>query len=41
MHAIWAPLATWIWLIALVSSVFGNTVNWRGYRYQIKRQRAA
>jgi len=41
VHVIWAPLATWIWLIALVSSVFGNTVNWRGYRYQIKRQRAA
>jgi len=37
VHAIWVPLATWIWLIGLVSSAFGNTVSWRGNRYQLRR----
>jgi cellulose synthase/poly-beta-1,6-N-acetylglucosamine synthase-like glycosyltransferase len=38
VHAIWVPLATWIWLIAFLSSALGNTVNWRGNRYRISRQ---
>jgi ceramide glucosyltransferase len=37
VHAIWVPLATWLWLAALVSSAFGNTIRWRGYRYRLKR----
>jgi cellulose synthase/poly-beta-1,6-N-acetylglucosamine synthase-like glycosyltransferase len=37
VHAIWVPLATWVWLIALIASVFGNTIEWRGYRYRLKR----
>ncbi len=37
IHAIWVPLATWIWLLAFVLSSFGNTVSWRGRRYEIKR----
>lgn len=39
----WAavPLATWIWLIALVSSAFGCTIEWRGYRYDLKNNAAA
>ena len=36
VHAIWVPLGTWVWLIALVSSAFGNTINWRGKRYRLK-----
>jgi GT2 family glycosyltransferase len=36
VHAIWVPLATWVWLIALIASAFGNTIEWRGYRYQLK-----
>ncbi len=39
VHAIWVPLATWIWLAALLSSAFGNTIRWRGYRYDLKPQR--
>jgi ceramide glucosyltransferase len=39
VHALWAPLATWIWLAALLSSAFGNTIEWRGYRYDLKRHR--
>jgi cellulose synthase/poly-beta-1,6-N-acetylglucosamine synthase-like glycosyltransferase len=38
VHAVWVPLATWVWLIALVSSAFGNTIEWRGYRYYLKRR---
>jgi hypothetical protein len=31
------PLGTWMWLIALVSSTFGNAIEWRGRRYELKR----
>jgi hypothetical protein len=31
------PLATWVWLIALIASAFGSTIEWRGYRYDLKR----
>ncbi len=37
VHAMWVPLATWLWLVALVSSAFGDTIQWRGYRYRLKR----
>jgi cellulose synthase/poly-beta-1,6-N-acetylglucosamine synthase-like glycosyltransferase len=37
VHAIWVPLGTWMWLIALVSSTFGNAIEWRGRRYELKR----
>jgi hypothetical protein len=37
VHAIWVPLATWVWLIALVSSAFTRSIEWRGRRYPLKR----
>jgi GT2 family glycosyltransferase len=40
VHATWVPLATWIWLIALLSSAFGNSIRWRGYRYDLRRNAA-
>jgi cellulose synthase/poly-beta-1,6-N-acetylglucosamine synthase-like glycosyltransferase len=40
VHATWPPLATWLWLVALVSSAFGNTIEWRGYRYRLRPRRA-
>jgi len=40
VHAIWVPLATWVWLIGLLSSAFGNTIEWRGYRYELRRRAA-
>jgi len=36
VHAIWQPLATWIWLVVLVASGFGNTIEWRGRQYRLK-----
>ena len=36
-HVLLTPFATWIWLIALLSSAFGNSIVWRGYRYDLKR----
>jgi len=39
VHAIWVPLGTWLWLVALVASAFGNTIHWRGNRYKLKRPR--
>ena len=36
VHAAAVPLATWLWLIALVSSAFGSTIEWRGHRYRLK-----
>lgn len=40
VHAIWVPLGTWLWLFALLSSAFGNTIQWRGRRYQLKNRSA-
>ena len=36
VHAIWVPFGTWLWLIALVSSAFGNTITWRGRKYRLR-----
>ena len=36
VHTAGVPIATWIWLIALVSSAFGSTIVWRGHRYELK-----
>jgi ceramide glucosyltransferase len=35
VHALWVPLATWIWLIVLLASAFGNRIEWRGNRYRL------
>lgn len=35
VHTLWVPLATWIWLIVLVSSSVGNRIEWRGNRYRL------
>jgi cellulose synthase/poly-beta-1,6-N-acetylglucosamine synthase-like glycosyltransferase len=37
VHAIWTPLATWLWLAVLLASAVGNTIHWRGYSYRLKR----
>jgi hypothetical protein len=37
VHTLWVPLATWLWLVALASSAFGNRIEWRGNRYTLKR----
>jgi hypothetical protein len=37
VHAIWVPLGTWVWLIGLVSSAFGRSIEWRGRRHALKR----
>ena len=39
VHAIWVPLGTWVWLIALASSAFGTSIQWRGRRYALKRRK--
>jgi len=33
VHAMWIPFATWLWLIALLSSAVGTTFEWRGRKY--------
>jgi hypothetical protein len=38
VHSIWAPLATWIWLLVLAASATTNTIEWRGYRYVLRRR---
>jgi len=37
VHAIWVPLGTWVWLVALLSSAFARSIVWRGRRYRVKR----
>ena len=34
-HAVWTPLATWLWLMVLCASSFGHTIRWRGYTYDL------
>jgi len=36
VHTLWVPLATWIWLIVLIASAFGNRIEWRGNRYRLR-----
>lgn len=36
-HAALAPVATWAWLAALASSAMAGSIEWRGYRYELKR----
>jgi len=31
------PVATWLWLIALASSAFGDSIEWRVRRYRLRR----
>ncbi|HEY1239912.1 MAG TPA: glycosyltransferase [Bryobacteraceae bacterium] len=40
VHVAAVPLATWMWLLALASSAFGHTIEWRGYRYDLKTARS-
>jgi cellulose synthase/poly-beta-1,6-N-acetylglucosamine synthase-like glycosyltransferase len=35
-HAVWTPLATWLWLVVLCASAFGHTIRWRGKTYELK-----
>jgi len=37
VHTMWVPLATWIWLWALIFSAFTNRIQWRGRRYLLRR----
>ena len=37
VHALWVPLATWVWLITLLASAFGSRIEWRGTRYTLRR----
>ena len=39
VHFAAVPIATWMWLVALGSSAFGRTIEWRGYRYELKTAR--
>jgi hypothetical protein len=36
-HAVLVPLATWVWLVALVSSAFLRRIQWRGRVYELTR----
>jgi cellulose synthase/poly-beta-1,6-N-acetylglucosamine synthase-like glycosyltransferase len=38
VHVAFVPLATWAWLVALLSSAFVRTIEWRGRRYELKRR---
>jgi ceramide glucosyltransferase len=36
-HAVFTPLTTWVWLIALLSSATSDSIAWRGRRYRLRR----
>jgi hypothetical protein len=31
----WVPLATWVWLVVLMSAAFGKKIEWRGRKYAL------
>ena len=35
-HWLLTPVATWIWLVAFLTSAATDTIEWRGYRYKLK-----
>ncbi len=37
-HTLLVPAVTWLWLTALLSSVFGTSIEWRGRRYRLQRR---
>lgn len=37
-HTLLVPVATWLWLGVLVGARFRSSIEWRGYRYEFKRQ---
>jgi len=37
VHALWVPLATWVWLWVLLASAFSGALQWRGRRYGLPR----
>jgi len=39
VHAVWNPLATWLWLAALAASACGNSIRWRGHDYVLQRRK--
>lgn len=41
VHAIWVPLATWLWLVVLISAALQNHITWRGTRYDLQRNGVA
>ena len=36
-HMLLTPVVTWLWLAALLSSLFGTSIEWRGRRYRLQR----
>jgi cellulose synthase/poly-beta-1,6-N-acetylglucosamine synthase-like glycosyltransferase len=36
-HTLLVPTVTWLWLAVLLSSAFGNSIEWRGRRYRLRR----
>lgn len=36
-HTLLTPLVAWLWLIALLGSAYGNSIDWRGRRYRLRR----
>jgi hypothetical protein len=37
VHALWVPLATWVWLWVLLASALSGALAWRGRRYGLPR----
>jgi ceramide glucosyltransferase len=37
IHAVFTPMATWVWLIAFASSATSDSIEWRGNRYRLRR----
>ncbi|MGO9230089.1 MAG: glycosyltransferase [Bryobacteraceae bacterium] len=36
-HTLLAPLVAWLWLVTLLTSAFGSSIDWRGRKYRLRR----
>ena len=36
-HTLLVPAVTWLWLVTLLSTAFGTSIEWRGRRYRLRR----
>lgn len=37
LHVLLVPVGTWLWLYSSVAAAIGNTIDWRGRKYRLRR----
>lgn len=37
LHTVLVPVGTWLWLYSCIAAAVSDTIEWRGYRYRLRR----